>query len=72
MPPVPDVVATPRSGRVLSQRVAIHCRIRRRAGRPRRPAPPANPALNAWLAIQLPDPDEIAIGFRVDRGGSVS
>ncbi len=65
LPPVPDVVATPRSGRVLSERVVIHLpdvpvnwpTVTARAL--------ANPQLNTWLAAQLPDPDDIAIGFRL-------
>ena len=65
LPPVPDVVATPRSGRVLSQRVVIHLpdvavHWPTTTARSR-----ANAALNTWLASQLPDPDDIAIGFRL-------
>ena len=63
LPPVPEVAATPRSGRVLSERVVVHL-----------PDVPvhwptvtvrgqANPELNTWLAAQLTDPDNIAIGF---------
>jgi hypothetical protein len=63
-PPVPDVAQTPRSGRALTQRVALHL-------------PPPDPGwlatsgpraatnrrLDAWLVRQLPPPG--AIGFEV-------
>ena len=65
LPPEPDVVATPRSGRVLSERVVIHLPNTATHWPTTTARSAANPALNAWLASQLPGPDEIAIGFRL-------
>ena len=72
LPPEPDVVATPRSGRVLSERVVIHLPNTATHWPTTTARSAANPALNAWLASQLPGPDEIAIGFRLTGDPSVS
>lgn len=68
VPPVPDVAFTPRSGRVFTQRVALHLPAGG-AGWLTTPSPRAlaNPGLNAWLAAQLPEPN--SIGFEVRRAG---
>jgi hypothetical protein len=65
MPPVPDVVQTPRSGRVFTERVALHLP----AAAPGWTTPPtprarANPRLNAWLVSQLPAPNTIGVQIR--------
>ena len=66
MPPVPDVVQTPRSGRLLTQRVALNLPAAG-AGWMSSPTPraQANPRLNAWLAAQLPSPNTIGIEVRM-------
>ncbi|MGL4967678.1 MAG: hypothetical protein ACRC67_41060 [Inquilinus sp.] len=68
LPPEPDVVATPRSGRVLSQRVVVHLPDVPVHWPTTTPRSQANAALNTWLASQLPEPDDIAIGFRLTGG----
>ena len=69
MPPVPDVVVSPRSGRVFTQRVALHLPP---AGAgwtsPPSPRARANRRLNAWLVRQLPAPE--SIGFEVRPAGA--
>lgn len=64
--PDPEVVRTPRSGRHLTHRVALHLV-------PRAPFDPyggriaitpraeAEPALNGWMSERLPDPDRVAV-----------
>ena len=73
VPPVPDVVMTPRSGRVFTQRVALHLPT----GGPGWLASPtpralANPGLNAWLAAQLPEPANIGFEVRRKSGPAVT
>jgi hypothetical protein len=51
-PPDPDVVATPRSGVTLTQRVGLHLSANAPAGATPRAA--AEPAINQWLAGVLP------------------
>jgi hypothetical protein len=69
IPPVPDVVQTPRSGRAFTQRVALHLPAAG-AGWPGGPSPrsSANPRLNTWLAAQLPDPATIGVEIRPSAG----
>lgn len=69
IPPVPDVVQTPRSGRAVTQRVALHLPAAA-AGWPGGPSPrsSANPGLNTWLAAQLPDPATIGVEIRPSAG----
>jgi hypothetical protein len=69
MPPVPDVVLTPRSGRVFTQRVALHLPPAA-AGwtNPSTPRAAANRRLNLWLATQLPKPDDIGVQIRPSAG----
>src|SRR5262245_56910036 len=66
MPPVPDVVQTPRSGRLFTQRVALHLPAQG-AGWMSSPTPraQANKRLNAWLAAQLPAPNTSGIEVRM-------
>jgi len=69
VPPIPDVLFTPRSGRVFTQRLALHLP----ASGPGWLASPtpraaANPGLNAWLAAQLPDPS--TVGLQIRRKGA--
>lgn len=68
VPPVPDVVATPRSGRMLVQRIAIHCPNGRgwTGDPPTTPRAAAAPRLNHWLTLQLPDPATIQVTFTLD------
>ena len=74
-PPEPEIIRTPRSGRVLTFRVALALDRRRdrRAGPPRcRRAPRANPQLNHWLADHLPAPARHpVVGRRRRRGAGV-
>ncbi len=69
IPPVPDIVQTPRSGRVFTHRVALHLPAAG-AGWPGGPSPrsSANPRLNTWLAAQLPDPATIGVEIRPSAG----
>ena len=60
LPPIPEVAQTPRTGRVFTQRVVLHLPFADTGATPRARA---NPALNAWLAQQLPPLDKI--GFEV-------
>ena len=70
IPPVPDVVQTPRSGQVVTQRVALH--FTQTEGWLAAPTPraKANPKLNAWLAAQFPPP--ASIGFETTVPGEPS
>jgi hypothetical protein len=68
-PPEPEVVKTPRSGRSLTHRVALH--LDAAAGPdpfggalPVTPRAKAEPALNAWLASRLPPPSDVACEVR--------
>ena len=65
VPPVPDVAATPRSGRMLVQRIAIHCPDGPgwTGNPPATPRAAAAPRLNHWLTLQLPDPATIRLAF---------
>jgi hypothetical protein len=60
-PPEPEIVRTPRSGIGLTLRTAIHLPAAPPANPfpaiPLTPMAAAEPALNAWLASTLPDPD---------------
>ncbi len=68
VPPIPDVAATPRSGRLLVQRIAIH--FPEGAGwtgnPPATPRAAAAPRLNHWLTLQLPSPSTIRLTFTFD------
>lgn len=69
IPPVPDVVQTPRSGRAFTQRVVLHLPAAGAgwAGGPS-PRSKVNPRLNTWLATQLPDPASIGVEIRPSAG----
>lgn len=73
IPPLPEVVQTPRSGRAFTQRVALHLPVAG-ANWPGGPSPrsSANPRLNTWLAAQLPDPATIGIQIRPSAGPAVT
>jgi len=66
LPVEPAVVRTPRSGRNVTHRVALH--LQSGLNEDDTPVPPiavtprarAQPALNAWLATMLPAPDTVA------------
>lgn len=61
-PPEPEVIRTPRSGIGLTLRTAIHLSPAPANPLPAIPPTPlaaAEPALNAWLAGCLPNPDEV-------------
>jgi hypothetical protein len=73
LPPIPDVVQTPRSGTGLTHRVGLHLRpglaptaspvaldVTPRAG--------AEPALNHWLAGLLPEPDQVGVLVELSDG----
>lgn len=55
-PPAPEVVQTPRTGRTLTHRVALHLQGGQDPADPANATPRAKrePALNTWLAGQLP------------------
>jgi hypothetical protein len=73
MPPVPDVVQTPRSGRVFTQRVVLHLPPAAPAWtNPPTPRALANQRLNAWLAAQLPPPATIGVELWPSAGAPVT
>jgi hypothetical protein len=67
IPQLPDVVQTPRSGRVVTQRVTLHLGATQGWLAAPSPRAKANPRLNAWLAAQLPPP--ASIGFETAQSG---
>lgn len=60
-PPVPEVSATPRSGKTLTHRIALHLKGGLLPGDPANTTPRAKgePALAQWLAGQMPDPTTV-------------
>jgi hypothetical protein len=77
MPPLPEVVRTPRSGIGLTHRVGLHLT----PGLPPTASPnsldptsraSAEPALNDWLAKLLPEPDQIGVRVRFSDGTGAS
>jgi len=66
LPPEPAVIKTPRSGRTVTHRVALHLKsgldedITPLVGIDVTPRARAEPALNAWLSKILPAPDTVA------------
>lgn len=60
-PPIPEVVQTPRSGVTLTHRVAIHLQGGLDPSDPVHTTPrsKAEPAVNAWLADELPPMDSL-------------
>jgi len=67
-PPIPDVAATPRSGRLLVQRIAVHFPDGPgwTGSPPVTPRAAAAPRLNHWLTLQLPSPATIRLTFTFD------
>ena len=71
VPQAPAVVQTPRSGRALTHRVALQLEVGLDPlaspvpGIAATPRAIAQPALNAWLAAQLPPPADVACRVRV-------
>jgi hypothetical protein len=70
IPPDPDVIRTPRSGRVLAFRAAIALDAEATSGwhAPLTPRAEANAQLNHWLLSHLPPPD--AIEWTAQAGSS--
>lgn len=78
LPPVPDVVQTPRSGIGLTHRVGLHLQAglsetaSPHAGLTVTPRASAEPALNHWLADLMPDPDDVEVSAHFeDRTGAI-
>lgn len=72
-PPVPEVVTTPRSGKTLTHRVALHLKGGLAPADPANSTPraKAEPALAQWLAGQIPDPATIFARVSwTDAGGA--
>jgi hypothetical protein len=59
-PPEPDVVRTPRSGRTVTHRVAIHLDSMAVAPAGASPRALGEPGVHSWLSAVLPDPAELA------------
>ena len=68
-PPEIEIVQTPRSGRTLTHRAALHLDPAQKAGwrQPLTPRAAANSPLNHWLATVLPPPGQVQ--WRASRGG---
>ncbi|MBD1857944.1 MULTISPECIES: hypothetical protein [Leptolyngbya] len=79
-PPEPEVVQTPRSGITLTHRVGLQLQpgldstTSPIAGLPMTPRAQAEPALNHWLALVLPEPERVAcrISYRHPVTNAVS
>ena len=71
VPPLPDVVQTPRSGRALTHRVVVMLDPTATGGwaTPLTPRAAANAALNHWLASVLPAPADVQWQLRLGVGG---
>ncbi|MEP0914103.1 hypothetical protein NDI45_24660 [Leptolyngbya sp. GB1-A1] len=66
LPPIPDVVQTPRSGKGLTHRVGLHLQpgllpTDSPIGLAVTPRASAEPAINHWLARLLPPPDRVGV-----------
>lgn len=74
LPPIPEVVQTPRSGIGLTHRVGLHLRpgllpdASPVPGLDVTPRASAEPALNHWLASLLPAPDQVGVSVRFSDG----
>jgi hypothetical protein len=74
LPPVPDVVQTPRSGIGLTHRVGLHLQpglsetASPHIGLAVTPRASAEPALNHWLASIMPDPDNVEVSACFEDG----
>ena len=73
VPPIPDVAETPRSGRLLVQRIAVHFPDGPgwTGNPPATPRAAAAPRLNHWLTLQLPAPASIGLTFTFDGNPEV-
>ena len=73
VPPIPDVAETPRSGRLLVQRIAVHFPDGPgwTGNPPTTPRAAAAPRLNHWLTLQLPAPASIGLTFTFDGNPEV-
>jgi hypothetical protein len=74
-PPRPEIVDTPRSGTPLSHKVLLPLPLPPGgaplwSGIPLTPRAAAEPALNAWLAGLLGDPDDLRVKIVVTVGGA--
>ncbi|WP_433936892.1 hypothetical protein AB3662_19735 [Sorangium cellulosum] len=77
-PQEPDILRTPRTGRVLTHRVGLHLKV----GVPSTASPvdgvamtpraKAEPAVNDWLAAVLPAPDAVACEVRLHDPASAA
>ncbi|MCP4998658.1 MAG: hypothetical protein GY933_07810 [Hyphomicrobiales bacterium] len=69
VPPMPEVVETPRSGTVLSQTVIVE--FPAAAHWPTRTERAlVNARMNGWLVARLPAPETISVGFVLDGGAA--
>jgi hypothetical protein len=69
-PSIPDIAITPRSGITLTHRVGIHLPIIQLAPITSKPRQKGEPALEAWLAQTLPDPNNIIVHVQYDDPAS--
>lgn len=79
LPPLPDVVSTPRSGSGLTLRVGLHLKpglsltASPVAGLAMTARASAEPAINDWLSQILPDPDQVEVTVQLTtRDGTES
>lgn len=63
-PPEPDVVKTPRSGTVLTHRLALHLPVGAVAGPDATPRAEAEPSIDRWLSDVLPPMDDLVVRVR--------
>lgn len=66
VPPMPEVAETPRSGTVINQTVIVRFPSAKHWTKTDRSG--VNDRMNGWLVDRLPDPDKVALGFRLDGG----
>jgi hypothetical protein len=68
--PAPDIALTPRSGRVITERVALHLPETDDSDGHSSVRAKGNPRLNAWLVAQLPAPHTIGLEVRAAGAGA--
>lgn len=77
LPPIPDVVATPRSGRGLTLRLGLHLKPGLTPtsspimGLAMTPRASAEPALNDWLSRIFPPPDQVGTAVVITTNDGV-
>ncbi len=77
LPPIPDVVTTPRSGRGLTLRLGLHLKPGLTptsspiTGLAMTPRASAEPALNHWLSRIFPPPDQVGTAVVITTGDGV-